>query len=254
MAVYCIYKKRKLTSYQAIAKFRHDMKFDKTIKLGYAGRLDPMAEGLFLVLEGEDNKRQKDFFDLDKEYIAEVVFGISTDSGDVLGLVDNNLVNMDFSLANLKEAIKKYTGVIDQKVSNYSAVRVAGKPLFWWAKNNRLIDIEVPVYKRNINSIEVVELSTINSQELEKHIIDSLLDISGHFRQDEILECWKVFFENNPSFVLNKIKFKISCSSGTFMRQLFEDIGRDLGYGAVLISLLRTRIGNYTIEDIDYNF
>jgi hypothetical protein len=57
------------------------------VSLAYAGRLDPMASGKLLILIGEECKQQERYHDLDKEYTFRVLFGVSSDSGDVLGLV-----------------------------------------------------------------------------------------------------------------------------------------------------------------------
>ena len=58
----------------------------KDTPLAYAGRLDPMAEGVLLVLIGEECKKQADYHNLDKEYEFEILFGVHSDSGDVLDL------------------------------------------------------------------------------------------------------------------------------------------------------------------------
>ena len=55
--------------------------------LSYAGRLDPMAEGVLLCLVGSANKRREAYLELSKEYVLDVLFGFSTDTYDVLGRV-----------------------------------------------------------------------------------------------------------------------------------------------------------------------
>lgn len=59
----------------------------KDVRLAYAGRLDPMAEGLLLVLVGDECKRRDHYQKLDKIYEFEVLFGVSTDTYDILGKI-----------------------------------------------------------------------------------------------------------------------------------------------------------------------
>lgn len=249
MAVYCVYKNKKATSFQTVESFRKKMNFSDDIRLGYAGRLDPMAEGVFLILEGEDNKKQKDFFELDKEYEAEVIFGLSTDSSDVLGVLKNFKKDFTLDENQLFAVISKYIGKIKQKVSIFSAVRVAGKPMFWWAKNNQLDKIETPVYDRDIKDISLLSFYQIDGLNIRDIISESITDLNGHFRQEEIKNIWLDFFNNNLDFSLPMAKFKIVSSSGTFMRQLFDDIGSDIGCGAMILRLKRTRVGKFTLSD-----
>ena len=247
MAVFCVYKPKKMTSYQCVERFRTERGFGPEVVLGYAGRLDPMAEGLFLILEGEDNKRQAEFFGLDKEYEAELVFGIRTDSYDVLGLPDLDFrPSAQFTEKNaLGSVLEPYIGTFEQEVPAYSAVRVAGKPLFWWAKQGRLAEIEIPRYPRTIHEIEILSLKTVGSAALQEEIRSAISGIEGHFRQQEIVDAWRVYFAKNVTDDFISAHLRIACSSGTFIRQLVHDIGRDLGCGAIVTRLVRTKIGEY---------
>src|SRR5690348_16589190 len=58
-----------------------------TSRIGYAGRLDPMAEGLLLLLVGDENKQRVSYEKLAKVYSVELLFGFATDSHDILGLI-----------------------------------------------------------------------------------------------------------------------------------------------------------------------
>ena len=253
MPIHCVYKPLKMTSYQCVEKFRRDMGLSSGIKLGYAGRLDPMAEGLFLILEGEDNKRQDIFFTLDKEYEVEIILGIQTDSFDILGLpvsaplADIFLLNESLLNSNLQH----FVGIIDQKVPPYAAVRVDGKPLFWWAKQGRLNEIILPRYKRAIYSIDLLNKDRVGRDLLHDQIVSSVEGVDGHFRQKELVSAWRQYFKDCRANEFMSIRLRIACSSGTFIRQLVDDLGVRLGCGAMVYQLLRTRVGEFTLGQIN---
>src|SRR5688572_10305491 len=105
----------------------------------YAGRLDPMAEGLMIYLDTiEEKQKRKDYEKLSKVYEFDVLLGIQTDSYDILGIPKLSHSGTQLPI-KLGEQIQKYPP--------YSYSRIAGKPLFWWARNNKLNEIEIPSKK-----------------------------------------------------------------------------------------------------------
>lgn len=80
-------KKEGETPLQALESFRIKHKEYKDIKMTYAGRLDPMASGVLVVLAGEETKNKEKYLNLDKEYDFEILFGFATDTYDILGKV-----------------------------------------------------------------------------------------------------------------------------------------------------------------------
>jgi len=79
-----LYKPVGMTPLQAVEKLREKNTVYNGKKMSYAGRLDPMAEGVLLILVGDENKKMKQYMGFDKEYKAEILFGFSSDSNDVL--------------------------------------------------------------------------------------------------------------------------------------------------------------------------
>ncbi|MDX1535908.1 MAG: hypothetical protein R3346_04075, partial [Candidatus Spechtbacterales bacterium] len=75
-----IYKPLGFTPLQAIEQYREINPEYSNVKMGYAGRLDPLAEGVLIVPTGETLKKQKEYMDLDKKYTAKILFGFSTDT------------------------------------------------------------------------------------------------------------------------------------------------------------------------------
>ena len=182
-----------------------------TKKIGHTGTLDPKARGILILGIGSALKMNELMDNYDKEYIAEGILGIATDTLDM----DSNATVLEKRNVNIdKEAIIKvvnsFKGRYMQEVPKYSAVKVNGKKLYEYARNN--IPVELPSKEVEIKEIELI---------------------------DEI------------AYKDGKIYFKIRCvvSKGTFIRALIRDIGKELGVPAVMNSLVRTKIGNFSIDD-----
>jgi tRNA pseudouridine55 synthase len=81
-----LYKNPGETPLECLERFRVANPEYTNEKMTYAGRLDPMAEGVLIVLAGEECKKKDEYLGLDKEYIFEVLFGIQSDTYDILGI------------------------------------------------------------------------------------------------------------------------------------------------------------------------
>ena len=108
-------------------------------KAGHAGTLDPLASGLLPLLFGEATKFAQFGLDSDKEYVARIRLGASTDTGDAGGKVlERNAVNVDD--ARLARALERFRGVIEQVPPMYSALKHGGKPLYALARAGRSVE------------------------------------------------------------------------------------------------------------------
>jgi tRNA pseudouridine55 synthase len=225
------------------------------VKLGYAGRLDPMAEGLVLILVGEENKQREKYLGLDKEYEIEVLFGISTDTYDVLGLV-TGIRGYDLSLAEsrIPELVAHFQGTYDQAYPPYSSKAVQGKPLYWWAREGKLSSIIIPTASRTVQSIVHLENRFIDTDDLVGDVWEKIATIqTGDFRKPAIIDSWKSWHASKDSTSQNPFliaSFRITASSGTYMRSIAHDMGRHIGLPALAFSIKRTRIGDYTLSNI----
>lgn len=220
-------------------------------KIAYAGRLDPMASGLLLLLIEPETKNRKLYERLPKEYIFEILFGVSSDTYDILGLTENTSFSSSppIIFKNLRELAKKFIGTFFQTYPPYSSPRINGKPLFVWAREGRISEITIPEKEITIYSLELLKIDSIEKTELKKEIIKRIKNVSGDFRQEKISTSWNNFFEttNNTSFRL--AQFKISCSSGTYVRSLAYEFGKIFKVGALAYSIRRTKIGDFDIKD-----
>ncbi len=85
--IYNIYKPIGLTPLQALEAFRKQAKLPAGLKMSYAGRLDPLAEGVLVIICGDKLKQKDKFLKLNKTYQAKILFGVSTDTFDLMGKI-----------------------------------------------------------------------------------------------------------------------------------------------------------------------
>ena len=177
-------------------------------KAGHTGTLDPMATGLLPVCLGEATKYSQDLLDADKAYLAQLRFGIQTDTGDAQGQIiaeksTAEVVDNVMAKTLIDAILPRFIGDIQQVPPMYSALKRDGKPLYEYARSG--IEIE-----REARRITIYSIKLLNVQ-------------------------WPV------------IDIEVHCSKGTYIRVLAEDMGHALGCGAHLIGLRRTMVGHLSL-------
>lgn len=244
--VVTVYKPLGLTPLQFLDQLRIDKPEFKHEKLSYAGRLDPMAEGLMLVLVGEANQEREKYLSLDKIYEFEFILGLSTDSYDLLGIVDQISSNLNISDEELNNVLNQFIGTQTLPYPPFSSKTVAGKPLWWWARENKLEEIEQPLNEFRVFEFDLLQTSFITSNKLLLDIEAKIGLVQGDFRQAEIVKRWNEVLPDNQS-LFPIIKCQITCSSGTYVRSIVHQIGQQLRTGAVTLSIHRIKVGEYTL-------
>lgn len=131
-----VYKPKGLTSHAVVSRVR---KFYGVKRVGHAGTLDPMACGVLPVLVGSAAAVQELVMDHDKVYKAGVLFGVTTDTGDVTGTTLETKEPL-FDDASLKETLARFTGEIDQVPPMYSALKVDGQKLYELARRGETVE------------------------------------------------------------------------------------------------------------------
>ena len=126
-----------------------------TKKIGHTGTLDPIATGVLVVAIGSYTKLVNDLTSLDKEYIAEIKLGIKTDTGDITGKVLEENSNYNISKEDILNVFNHFPKEYEQTVPKYSAVKVGGKKLYEYARNN--IDVELPKRLVKIYELELLD-------------------------------------------------------------------------------------------------
>lgn len=224
-------KPKGLTSHDVVKEIR---KLFPNVKVGHTGTLDPLATGLLLISVGKATKLTQILTKYSKEYIAEIRLGYETDTLDSYGEIvkrlskdelNRKLENINININNIKEKNKI---IVAKNSKNYH--KSLKKVLDSFIGE---IDQVPPIYSaikfkgKELYKIarknEMVEIKPRKVRIYKIQLIDTI--------KDSIL------------------KIKVDCSSGTYIRSLSRDIGIKLETYATLISLVRTRIGNYKIED-----
>ena len=123
-------------------------------KIGNSGRLDPLASGVILACLGQMTRFTNFLANEKKTYIAEMMFGIQTDTGDLDGKIEKKLKKIPTENDFIKIA-KEYIGSINQEAPKYSSLKFKGKPLYHYARKNK----EIP---KKIREIEIYKLDLIS--------------------------------------------------------------------------------------------
>ncbi|WP_409047243.1 tRNA pseudouridine(55) synthase TruB [Microbacterium sp. HA-8] len=198
-----------LTSHDVVARARRAM---GTRKIGHAGTLDPMATGL-LVLGVESATRLLTFVvGLDKTYEATIRLGAATDTDDAEGEVIARAQRSAIEAVTgtgIAAGVAALTGPISQVPSTVSAIKVDGRRAYDLAREG--VDVQLRSRAVTVSRFEV------RAQRRTEEFVD--LDVV------------------------------VDCSSGTYIRALARDLGRDLGTGGHLTALRRTRVGPFDVAD-----
>jgi tRNA pseudouridine55 synthase len=144
-------KPRGISSTQALGRAKWLIGAEKA---GHTGTLDPLADGLLPLCFGHATKLAHDLLDADKTYIAGIVLGKSTSTGDMEGEVifaSDEVINRE----QWDAIVPKFTGEIDQVPPMYSALKKDGKPLYELARAG--IEVE-----REARQITIVSLETLS--------------------------------------------------------------------------------------------
>lgn len=255
MPKYVIIEKRVgETPLQAVTAYKQANPEFQNLPMSYAGRLDPMASGKLLVLVGEECKKQEEYHALDKEYEFEVLLGSSSDTGDVLGLIDWKEATKVPEL-ELQKVAKSLNGPLSLPYPNFSSRTVKGKPLHTWTLEDRLDEIEIPsadtfIYKLKLvdvreESVETVYQDALHRIESIPPVTEASKALGRDFRRSEVRVAWAVWLEHHKGQKVQIARFRCIATSGTYMRSLAGEIGRLLGTTGLAYSIHRSKIGVY---------
>ncbi len=213
----------------------------------YAGRLDPMASGLLLILVGKKTKEKEKYLNLGKTYEFEMLLGASTDTYDILGKVaeigDVSLNEKEIE-NKIKENLKYFIGKFLQKYPLYSSKTVEGVPLFAYAREGK--EVQAPEREVVVKNIKLIKIKKITKEYLLKNINKRIAKVEGDFRQASILKIWRKKLESKEVKRFYIASFIITCSSGTYVRGIANSLGEKMSIPALAYSIKRTRIGNWT--------
>lgn len=228
------YKQPGLTMGQTINIFKKENNISKCC---YCGRLDPMARGQLLLLVDDECKEMPKYLTHNKEYKFEIMFGLSTDTDDPLGILiskfeDYNVARNAEIISIMKDYIK--VGKFQQKFHNFSSKRVNGQPL--WKNHNNNIDYQF--HEVEIFSIHYDNIKCYNYNDWKNDIISKINTLEGHFRQETIINQYNQLSINE----LFSLPITINVSTGFYIRQLVNDIKNYINFPILTFDINRTKI------------
>ena len=248
--IYKFYKKEGETPLMALKRFAKENGLQGA-KLSYANRLDPLASGVMLALDGEDLKRKEKIVKTDKEYDVEVLFGVKTDSGDLLGNVLQMQGTGNMHKVQIKGVVENFVGEVVWEYPIFSSKTYKGRKLFdWYLKGEMEKVADWPKYKGCIKEIEFQGGRRINADDLLKVAMDKLCKVQASSIkesyadfgvQDKIAQ-YKKLLSQNKSFIFTVAKIKVRVTSGVFIRTLAEKLGESLNTPALTLKIERTKI------------
>lgn len=260
-----VYKEWGKTPLETLERLRQTYPALTKVPLSYAGRLDPLAEGVLLVLVGETNKDRERYLHLDKTYEVEILFGIKTDTGDLFGIPKyppmTNISDEDeVAIKNISNTFDLFIGTHQFPYPVYSSKTIQGKPLFQWMMEGRISEIEIPKTDIEIFSIDKIVndqvepgcIPRVVASDVLYKVEKALQEVKGDFRFEEIRDAWNKALSSNLSASFPLIKIKCTCSSGTYMRVLAEEIGKRIGKNvpALAYSIKRINVGNIGLDNL----
>lgn len=217
--VLIIDKPAKLTSHDLVACVRRIL---QERRVGHTGTLDPFATGVLVVLVGRATRLAQFLSGAEKEYQAVIRLGYATDTGDVTGkrTSDDSKITVPqpactWSDSEIEAAFQSLRGEIDQVPPMYSAKKRGGRKLYELARRGE--EIERKPVRVSVSSFEALR----QGNQLLTQNEDGTCDLT----------------------------VRVVCSAGTYVRSLAESFGQNLGVGAHLAELRRTRAGEFAISD-----
>jgi len=159
--VFNLCKPRGLTSYQVVAQVR---RLAEERRVGHGGTLDPEATGVLPVCLGQATRLAEYLTELPKAYCAEVRLGVTTDTYDAAGKITGTHSLDHVTLDEVKQALARFTGRIQQLPPMYSAVKQGGRKLYDLARAGQTVEREprwVEIYRLDLLAWEPPYL-TIN--------------------------------------------------------------------------------------------
>ena len=194
------------TSFDAVNKIKsHFRKMQPKLKIGHAGTLDPLADGLLIICTQKFTKTIESIQIQKKTYVAQIFIGATRPSFDRETEIDATFPIDHIAQDEIKKTLDSFIGVQQQFPPVYSAIKQGGKPIYLKARKG--IEVEV------------------KSKEIQIYSID---------------------FQGYENQILT---IEVSCSKGTYIQSLANDIGKKLNSGAYLHALTRTKIGEYDLAN-----
>lgn len=211
-------KPQGITSHDVVSRTR---RLAHTRRVGHAGTLDPMATGVLVLGINKATRLLTWITDHSKRYEAQVRFGVETTTEDAEGEVTTAKGCEGLGNEEIEAVLSRFRGTISQVPSAVSAIKVNGKRAYARVRAGEDVKLEP-------REVEI-----------------SLLEAQGQPRSHRV-----EYAVGGKSAYVDCVDLNVvvECSAGTYIRALARDLGNALGCGAHLISLRRTRVGEFSID------
>lgn len=223
LGILLIDKTSGITSFDVIRKLR---KATGIRKIGHAGTLDPLATGLLIIGAGRATKLLNTFLKMPKTYRVDILLGKRTTTGDLEGEVIEEMPVERPDPDAIRREVEKLKGTHRLPVPIFSAVKIAGIPLYKRARKGDTT-ITPPVKEMIITEISLISHGSEKEEPAKSN------DPSDH----------------GTDLPRYRVTADMNVSSGTYVRSIAEELGRRLGFPATVSALRRTSIGPFHIED-----
>lgn len=214
--------------------------FNLASPFGFAGKLDPMAEGLMVYLQGSESKRVASYQHLSKTYRVSLIVGIESNTGDVLGHIKTT--KQRIPVGDLEAIVSTLPSLTTQEIPPFSGLKHQGKPLWWHAKQGNQIH---RVRSMRIYRARLIGQSQTNTSTLVEYASQTIPKVRGDFGQAEALASWY----NLENEVHRTLDLEVSVSSGTYVRGISAWIATQLGQGVLVWKLQRVQVGPYHLRN-----
>lgn len=236
-----VYKEAGYTSSDAVARLRGILRMRK---IGHTGTLDPDAEGVLPMCLGNATRICELIADREKEYVAVMRLGVQTDTQDMSGEILHRISDEEIPAAILKSA----------ECGNAHKEPAAGETL----QEQSELSLRGQSEEAVIADIILRTAAAFTGQIEQIPPMYSAVKVNGKRLYDMARK--GITVERKPRRItihaleiekidLPLITMRVRCSKGTYIRTLCEDMGSALGTGAAMQSLLRTRVGQFTLKE-----
>jgi len=225
-AVLIIDKPAGLTSHDVVNRVRRIL-HEKSV--GHLGTLDPLATGVLPLVIGSLTRLAQFYISSEKIYEGTIRFGFATDTYDAEGEPTSPAQAVALSLDHVRELANRFRGVIEQTPPPFSAKKIRGVPAYKLARRHTPVALK-PV-KVEIKEFEITRVD------------DDGRPGDAHVGPDAPVRAAE---QSSAGFVAS---FRARVASGTYMRSVAHDMGKLVGCGAHLVSLRRTAVGEFRLED-----
>lgn len=234
-----VHKQRGETLACLLRRIRAEQSIGDSVPITYAGRLDPMAEGIVLLLQGEECKKKQHYLGCDKTYAFTILLGVATDTGDVLGGIEKNTSVAVPTKEDVERAMEQVRTQTQWPYPAFSSKTVDGTPLFVHARKGTLPNI-LPSREAYVYTSACIGIEQCIPSVLAPVVCADIAKVSGDFRQQECINSWNGWGRSTADGVL--IHCTATVSSGLYIRTFAMRIAEVLGTIGCAYRIDRTAI------------